>query len=248
MEIKYFNSRKLRLTTNKLIKAEEGEKELWNITLNGELKYSKGNKIPVIINSEDLDYKTFYYCDRIFKVDSKTIEISEFNITDTTIFTLPLLGLTKEELLWDKVFINAYISAHDFDGNVGEVCHLIYRYMPFSFYSKLIEYLKKKSNFNSYKKDYIDKRFDRISFIIPKIYLKDVYLILEGNLSKISDATKQLICNFHNINNHNKIYEMLNTNVALRDRLIVDYGEELPEDIKRKEFNINNETWKIDIK
>ena len=76
----------------------------------------------------------------------------------------------------------------------------------------------------------------------------DIMVTISNIYHDTDDTTKQLICNFHNINNRNKIYEMLNTNVALRDRLIVDYGEELPEDIKRKEFNINNETWRIDIR
>ena len=239
---KFFNARKLRLKTDCLIKKDEESIELFDIVLDGKLEYSKGDKVYVVLTSEANEYKTYYVINRIFYLDEYSIEISEFNITDSTIFILPLLGLAKEQILYNTIFINAYIQSTDFDNKVGEVCHLVYRYLPFKFYTEFKEFLCKQANFSSYKKDYIDNRFDRFTFLIPKKFIEDIKLILDNKHNEISEEAKTLICDFHSFNNSNELYTVINNNSPLKEKLIIDYGENLPEDIKTI-TKIEKEIW-----
>jgi hypothetical protein len=240
----YFNARKLRINDIKgLIKGTGFEID--DITIDGQLVYDKGDAIPLTIYSEKSEYKTNYVLNRAFKVNKSTIEVNEFDISNTSLFILPLLGINKEQLLWDKIFINAYMDSYDYSTTIGECCHIIFRYMPFSFYNKYItDFIPKLPNYSSTKKDYLDSRFDRVTFVIPYNLRKDIDYIMENNFDKVSIEAKEFICNFHKI--PKGVLDTLTNKKELIKKLKTDNITKL--DYNITEFNLGDETWGVQIK
>lgn len=224
---------------NNTVKIDRFRIESINFTNNVSVKV--GDNVQVDINNT---YNSYYKCNYIYKENSSYYRINEFEENDSSVYILPLLEIQNNELLLDKVFINAYIAHYDFQNNLGEYVYLMYRYLNIGYYARFTKALQELDNCTFYQKDK-DKRFDCFIFKIKESYIEDIKLIMKGKFSSISDKAKTLILRFNNQTNPDTpLYQILYKGELRRNELETMLGVTMPNGIDYASIpNIEDETW-----
>jgi len=217
---------------------------LQSVEFNSGNTLSLGDKIDVVFNIPGNTYNTYYHANFMYKQDTYSIKVNEFEETISTTYLLPLIGLKQEHLLVNKNLINCYVNHYDFSHSIGEYLYLIYRYMPINYYAKFIEVLQRQEGFTYYQKDR-DKRFDCFIFKVNPQFIPDIKLILDGEYSKINPDTKKIILDFHNQQNPEApLNQILNKGILRKNELEEALGCKLPNDIDYAEKpKLIEETW-----
>jgi len=215
------------------------------VIINSDEEIKLKDKINIEIqNNLEKPFKTFYRANFIYPV-SNEIQINEFEENDSSIFLLPLLELDKRLIILKSNFINAYIKSVNYPNDIlGDFLYIVYRYMPFSFYSNLIRIIKENKKFVTIDKSK-DGRFDILKYRIPANFKKDVRLIMNGKYIELSKLAKQKIILFGNRKKDDLIYQTLNNGNELRHLLAKELDvriEDLPLNL-REAPNIKKETW-----
>jgi hypothetical protein len=203
-----------------------------------------GDKVKVCFSLKGRHYNTYYVVNYMYKEDSNTIKVNEFENNISTTYLLPLLEINSNYLLINENFIGAYVKHHEHNYKLGNYLYIIYRFMPFEYYSKFANIMSNRENCLLYKKDK-DKRFDIFIFELDKKYHKDSNLILDGKFSKISEDSKDRILHFHNqVNEESPLHQILYRGKLRRNELMEILDMDIPEDYELTEKpNIINETW-----
>ena len=247
-QISYNNAISINLKSDYFIQSYKNTPDLSiiGIALDKEI-INKGDKVNVIINSNSLErnYNT-YYIANIFYINKRNALIKEFEENDTTLFILPLLDLPSKLLLLQSNFINGYLQVKGEYNEIGDCVHLVYRYMPFIQYSKLIDILKKQKGFISIIKSK-DRRFDILKFEIKNNYKQYVIQLINGDYSKLPEFIKNKIIKFKNRKKQDIIYQTLFNSEDLREKLAKELMvkiSDLPLEL-REQFNIPKEKFKL---
>jgi len=219
---------------------------LTKVLIDGKVEIKIGDELAVTLqNDKDRPYETYYIANKMYP-DGKRIMINEFEENNTTLFVLPLLGISAKLLLLSSNFINGYIATENHYNEIGDCVYIVYRYMPFLQYTNLLTILKTQKNYVCVEKS-IDGRFDVVRFDIPKAFKPVVQKIIEGKYSKIPEYAKNIIVRFKNRKRDDIIYQTIFNSEGLREKLadtlevrMVDLPKELREKPKLK-----LETWNL---
>lgn len=228
-----------------LTKEWKDKKHIKKIELSNSTIFNLGDKIDVKINTNP-EYNTYYTIKYIYKEDSQTVLINEFELNASSTYVLPLLNLKPDYLLLEENFINCYVKHYDFKSTLGEVVFLIYRYLPIKYYSQFVEAMKKQKGFSFYQKE-VDNRFDCFMFKMPEQITHDIQQIMAGKFSSISEESKKKILFFHRqTNSDSPLYQILYKGELRRIELETALACYLPENLDYADKpDINKEEWRL---
>ncbi len=203
-----------------------------------------GDKVKVTIQtSMETPYNTYYIANKLY-ANKREVIISEFEENDSTLFILPMLEMEAKLVMLKSNFINSYIQTTSNFNEIGDCIYLIYRYMPFNNYSRLMSILADNPSFISREKAQ-DTRFDIVKMAIPERFKKSVELIFEGKYSEIPEYIKHIITKFENRLKDDIIHQTLFNSEELKKKLAFNLGitiKQLPKELRSKP-NKNKEIW-----
>ena len=212
------------------------------IQINDENGYSLGDTTHFTIEQSGIKYDTYYKINKIQLNNDKNFQINEFDLNETSLFIIPLV-LGHNYVIKSKSFVNGYVRHYNYDSYIGDQLYIIYRYLPFDSYGGMTRYIQKNPNFTDYVKDK-DERFDIFIMQIPEQFKNDVKLLIKGKFSKITEAAKHSILDFHHFNNRSQIYQVLYKSELLRKEKSAFLGCHIPEELELRTIpNILNEKW-----
>lgn len=173
-------------------------------------------------------------------VNGKIIyNVSTARLTKSSLFLLPMLGGTRRLYMWDKLFVNAFINAEQYQ---DAIC-LLYRFSGDTIFLKFEQALKQFRTF----KDTFDPspHFVMFVFDVPENYKEQYDLYIAGKYSKFSPTFKSKIMEFHGFNIHGEMAQILFQDEKRRLRLQeeldaeIEPGSELLSiiDIEEETFN-----------
>lgn len=197
------------------------------IKINNENTYSLGDCVYFTIEQSGIKYNTYYKINKIQINNNRNFQINEFNLNETSIFIVPLV-FGHNYIIKSKSFVNAYVRHYNYDSYIGEQLYVIYRYLPFESYGEMAKYIGKNPNFIDYVKDK-DKRFDVFIMQVPEQFNNDTKLLMKGKFSKITEAAKHNILDFHRFNTRSQIYQVLYKSEFLRKEKSNFLGVNIPE-------------------
>lgn len=173
-----------------------------------ELIFSKEDRLSVKIETLSESFNTYYIANYI-KTLEKSFIIKEFLLNDSSKFILPLIMSSKLVSLFNTNFINIYIKSYHIDHELGEIVHIVQRYVPFEYYHEYVTCIKTFDEFHSITKSK-DKRFDIISLKVLDNKIKDsIKKIIKGKFLELDLDIKERITKFNKWNKKNKNYKML---------------------------------------
>ena len=186
-----------------------------------------GDKLPVLVENDDREYNTYYIVKNIYKHDNYFL-ISEFPITPVEDLMVPLLQLTKENLLIDYDFCGSYSNFNNHPLNKKKnVIFLMYRWNPFEYYDKFITSLTNNPLFiEQFKSE--DNRFDVLAFKIAPVFEIDVNKIFRSDYLNLTAYAKSTIVKFHNDPN---LTNVINDNPEYRTYLEKELDTVIPKNI-----------------
>jgi hypothetical protein len=193
-----------------------------------ELHHSSGFTINIsdIIKVNNSDYK-------IQKIDKKISEdksslqfyLRTHKLNKTSQLIVPLLGLTRKQLLYDRLFCNAFIG-HVENNDYGDHLYLLYRFEDSPAFQDLeADLLEEKVVVSTINVDDYQIMF---KLNLPHRFVEDVKLILEGKYSLISDEAKFCILKFLQGNKDTLIGQILFKSPTRKRMLEESIGTELP--------------------
>jgi len=206
----------------------------------------KGNKIHIVVqNGIEKEYPTYYIANMLY-ADKRIAFLNEFEINDTTLFILPLLEtrLDYKVLTLPTYFINAYVQHNKHFNDIGDCLYLVYRYMPFNNYHRLMEILSGLNNFITVEKSQ-DGRFDLVKFDIPKQNKEHVQAIIKGKYFELPKNIKSKIINFSNKKEDDLVSQVLLKGKELQTALAIELDirtSDLPDNLREKP-NLKLEQW-----
>lgn len=201
--LKIYNPRIVLLQTNSKMVTEC--KKHNKIT---ELKHSSG--VSLKINDEIVVNDILYKAEKIKKEiteDSKKshYKIINYELSKTSQFILPLLGLTYKEVMRDTILCNAYIGYKDRD--YGYFLYLLYRCDDEDVFNTLEENLLDLDlNMST---EFSDESFCMLKLELPKRFKKDIKILLQGKYSKISKEAKFCITQYYKANSKSLVHQIL---------------------------------------
>jgi len=140
-------------------------------------------------------------------------------------FITPLIVKTKNEVSFDKYFMNCYVG-NELTGDYGKFIYIHLRYKPIIELEEVEKKLVDNENFIESKNT--DKQYTLYKFKVPEEFLNDYNLIISGKYSQISDNAKLRILSFHNATKTSKIFQILYKKEELRMFLENELQEKLP--------------------
>lgn len=161
-------------------------------------------------------------------------------LNNSSIFALPLLGGSRETMLWNSLFVNAFISTEEID----ECIAVLYRYSGDKLFTQFEEGLCSNPNF--IKSDDVDHYHTLYIFDVPDS-AKDTYnKFRQGKYSEIDDIWKLLILHYHGFYRDGKTGQILYKDEKLKAELESKLDFELGDaelhsipDMKYERFNKN---------
>lgn len=210
--------------------------KLVGLDYNGEYLISKGTVLTV--------GKQKYKVSEIKKSSNSATgyELYTFRKVSTTgNFLFPLLGEDRNYWRWNIEFTNAFIGDeyhHD-----GTEVSLLYRFGGTKNFSDFEAELLSRPDFISSSDP--DKYHTIYKFKLNSKYLNDIKLIMSGKYSKISDAAKARILEFHGSDKTKPIGQVLYRCEKRREKIEFDIGDKLPIDAELLDmFDISDEIFK----
>lgn len=255
----YPNTRELTINTTgckNISSTENGITFDWNVNI------TKGDKIEysILEDSNNPSSKEFssYIVYNHHTVYPDKIVIKEEELTDTSKYLIPLIEETRDTLMYDSYFFNAYID-NDKGYPMGDYFLFItYRYFPFEYYHNMESRLKRCKEF-IYKFDNSDKRF--VTFVFNLEKFKDIYdKFIDSNFMNWGESIINTIKKFHNLKDSDIEMLVLNNDPLYRKYLeeslnfeyTYPFGRKkqsnvmIPENMSlRSKINLNNETLKL---
>lgn len=151
-------------------------------------------------------------------------DLSVGRLTDSSIFILPLMGMNRKLMLWDSLFVNAFVATPDDTDCIA----LLYRFSGEPKFTKFESALCSFRNFRT--------RLDPDPYHVLFVFdvpddAKDSYnSYKEGKYSKIDDIWKLRILEFHDFDIDGHTGKILFQAPSLRDQLEKELDVTLPKD------------------
>lgn len=168
--------------------------------------------------------KSLFYISKIEKLSEYKYRIYTTKPTKAKHFILPLLGKNREFWHYTTWLINCYINS-----NLEEIV-LEYRFNSNPKYLEFEHQLRNYTGFcGSYEQDYNTTMY---FYKIPKEYLQDIKLFLDGKYSLLSEQLKTNILRFHNFNNFGMTAQILSKSNTLREQLEIQFDSPIHAEIE----------------
>ena len=155
-------------------------------------------------------------------VNGKTIYLlSTAKKTKSSTFLFPMLGGTRSNFFWDRLFMNCFIATEKDSHCIA----LLYRW---SGDPAFIQFEKTLSEFPNFRRTY-DPDTQTVMFVfdIPSQYEEDYAQFLKGGYSRLTTGYKQDILSFHNFSRHSEVGQILYKDSRRKERLSFKLGIQL---------------------
>jgi len=159
-------------------------------------------------------------------------------LTNSSIFALPLLGGNRTLMLWDSLFVNAFISTKEYDRCIA----LLYRYSADNLFIKFESALCAFRTF--IKQIEPDEYHTLFIFDIPEEAELSYNMFRQGKYSEIDGLWKLKILDYHGFTTQGKTGKILYKDYSLKKQLESKFDVELGEnelhsipDMKYEKFN-----------
>ena len=155
--------------------------------------------------------------------DVITYHLKTAERTKSSIFILPMLSGNRHLFLYDSHLINAFIKYDDVEDHII----LLYRWSNEVLFAKFDLALKK---FPGYVKSF-DPSPNHVvyMFSVPKRHIKNFERFKQGKYSKLTDAYKLKILDFHNMAADSTLAQILFKSTNRKKELEVKLDAELPD-------------------
>ena len=236
---KFINSRQCVLETEHICSKKNN-----NYFVNDKFQFKQLDFISLKLRYEKEIYSTEYKSNQI-ELKSNQILITEFNLTETTIFIVPLM-FSKSTLLFDNNFINGYIGYNKLNHKIGKMIHLIFRWTPFDYYDNYITLFKTTYNSVNHSKSK-DGRFDILSFNVEsKTIQNSILKMLRGEFIKFPKQHKEKITKFHNLLKIDELHQMLYNSKEYKQNLAKHLNVSISKELSCREIpDMKKEIWKL---
>lgn len=145
--------------------------------------------------------------------------------TDSSIFVVPAIADTRERVLWNIYFMNAFLYEENSD---VPMIRLLFRKGMTDRYQEMDNYLRSSPSFVVAEEP--DDYTVMYSYGVPSEFKNDFMLFLDGKYSKMSDVFKAKITKFHALRKSHEIYGILYKTDARRRRVEEKIGQKLPQE------------------
>tara|TARA_B110000003_G_C16519443_1_gene484382 strand:+ start:96 stop:851 length:756 start_codon:yes stop_codon:yes gene_type:complete len=176
-------------------------------------------------------------------INGKTMYLlSTAKKTKSSTFLFPILGGTRSNFFWDRLFMNCFIATEKDSHCIA----LLYRWSGDPMF---IQFEKTLSEFPNFRKTY-DPDTQTVMFVfdIPTEYEEDYTQYLRGGYSKLTTGYKQEVLNFHGLTRHSEIGQILYKDSKRRERLSFKLGVKLHENAELLSIiNFEDETFNPEI-
>ena len=159
-------------------------------------------------------------------------------LTSSSTFALPFLGGNKKYMLWDSLFVNAFISTTEYD----ECIALLYRFSGEKIFTKFEEAMCAMPTFIKFED--VDPYHVLFVFDIPESAKSSYERFRNGQYSLIDDIWKLIILDYHDYKADGKTGQILYKNPELKKSLEIKLDIELGDselhsipDMKYERFN-----------
>jgi len=169
-------------------------------------------------------------------------DLSVDRLTDSSIFVLPFMGMNRKLMLWDSLFVNAFMATPD----EPECIALLYRFSGESIFTKFESALCSFRNF----KRRIDPDPYHVLFVfdIPEEAKSSYVAFRDGRYSEIDDDWKLRILEFHGFDFDGHTGKILFRDPALRRELEEKLDVQLPGHAElHSKPNLESETFSAEF-
>ena len=151
-------------------------------------------------------------------------DLSVDRLTDSSIFVLPFMGMNRKLMMWDTLFVNAFIGTPDDD----ECIAILYRYSGEPIFTKFESALCSFRNF----KIRIDPDPYHVLFVfdVPEEAKSSYTAFVDGRFSEIEDDWKLRILEFHGFDFDGHTGKILFKDPGLKARIEKQLDVTLPAD------------------
>lgn len=219
---------------SKTLQEETDEKgNITSVTLDDEAKI----RVGMVVNIDGKRPFKIRYIDRMVNnrmTGDFSYQLWYDQINDTSILLLSSLspydiqiGVKQEYFYWHKYFVNAYLKIGD-STELDYKLHLLYRFVPKEDYLQMEQKFMKSPLFE--EKHEPDRSHVIYTMNIPKEFHREYDQVIAGKYSKLSDAYKDRLTQFHNWNFDKKWFKVLHRTKSLREKIEADLNCTLPED------------------
>jgi hypothetical protein len=144
-------------------------------------------------------------------------------LTSSSTFALPFLGANRKYMLWDSLFVNAFISTPEHE----ECIALLYRFSGEELFTKFESAMCAMPTFIKFED--VDKHHVLFTFDVPSSAKSSYARFRNGQYSKIDDIWKLLILDYHGFDSNGQTAQILYKSPELRkeleERLDTDLGD-----------------------
>jgi len=222
LEIKPLNGKSLYIDTSSvafLTNKVDKDDFIVSVSLEDKFEIKLGDKFFARIGVVDSLYTV-----KLIAIEEgdKSIVLFSSIPTKTSLFILPLLKKSKNELRYDSYFINAFID------DKSEHISLLYRFTGTEIYKNFEQTIMSDPLFITHK-DY-DPYHVMYVFKIPEEFQVDVEAFKEGRYSLFSKALRQRILKFHGNEDEAATMKIIRQDEGLRKQLGDHLKVELPKD------------------
>jgi hypothetical protein len=145
--------------------------------------------------------------------------------TDSSIFVVPAIAETRERVLWNIYFMNAFLYE---EGSDVPMIRLLFRKGMTDRYKEMDHYLRSRPTFVVAEES--DDFTVMYSYGVPDEFKNDFTLFLDGKYSEMSAVFKAKITKFHALRKSHEIYGILYKTDARRRRVEEKIGQKLPKE------------------
>jgi len=151
-------------------------------------------------------------------------DLSVDRLTDSSIFLLPMMGGNRKLMLWDSLFVNAFMEVPDYP----ECVALLYRYSGDTLFTKFESALCSFRNFKVRKDP--DPHHVLFVFGVPEEAKSSYAAFKDGRYSEITDDWKLRILEFHGFDFDGHTGKILFKDPGLRTQIETKLDVQLPID------------------
>jgi hypothetical protein len=229
------NVNMIELVTNatlvELVNGKLNIDDIYNIKLNDKIEIQLEDKL------EDYTVREFR------KINNGTYLLIETPQNVSTMFLTPMLGLVKDDYLFDTYLMNTYARISEEIGKSHNECiYLLYKFSSSDVFLQFEKRIKKHPLFVSI----LDPTYRHIIIVmkIPTVYKNDMYNILNGKYSKITSKYQNRIIKFHKHDISNSPFiDIFNKSIKRRIKLSKKIGHNISEKSELYDKpNLKNET------
>ena len=152
----------------------------------------------------------------------KFYDLTVARLTDSSIFVLPLMGMNRKLMLWDSLFVNAFVGTDMEDDCIA----LLYRFSGEPTFAKFESALCSFRNFR--RREDPDPYHVLFVFDVPDDAKSSYQAYKEGKYSMIDDIWKLRILEFHDFDIDGHTGKILFQAPSLREQLEEELDVKLP--------------------